>query len=211
MRSIPEFLLVAILLTVTPGPATAAIVRTAAKEGRSAAQGTVVGNSIGVLLWAGLSAVGVSALILASQIAYDVLRITGAVVLVVLGIRSLLARRREGDPTSVDPRTSQPAGRIRAALAGGRIGLVTSVCNPKLAVFFVALFPQFLEPGTAVLPAALAMALVIVTLDMFWYSTLIYAVHRMRILLRPRVHQWLERVTGGVLVALGIRLAVDTR
>jgi threonine/homoserine/homoserine lactone efflux protein len=163
-----------------------------------------------VLVWGGLSAVGVSALILASQIAYDVLRITGAVVLVVLGLRSLLTRRHSA-PVNVERSARQEAGRIRSAVVGGRIGLVTSVCNPKLAVFFVALFPQFLRPGTAVLPAALAMALVIVTLDMFWYSTLIYAVHRVRILLRPRVHQWMERITGGILVAMGIRLAVDTK
>jgi threonine/homoserine/homoserine lactone efflux protein len=209
MRSIPEFLVVAIVVTVTPGPATAAIVRTAARDGRAAAQGTVVGNSIGVLVWGGLSAVGVSALILASEIAYDVLRVAGAAVLVMLGVRSLLARRRDGEPIDVTPRARRRAG-WRSTLAGGRIGLITSVCNPKLAVFFVALFPQFLEPGTAVLPAALAMALVIVTLDAFWYSTLIYAVHRIRVLLRPRVHQWMERMTGGVLVALGVRLAADT-
>lgn len=210
MRSVPEFLLIAVVVTLTPGPGTAAILRTAAKDGRAAAQGTIIGNSLGVLMWGVLSAVGVSALILASQLAYDALRIVGAVVLIALGLRSMLARHR-GEPVEVDERAEQPARRLRAALGGGRVGLVTSVCNPKLAVFFIALFPQFLRPGAAVLPAAIAMALVIVALDVGWFSGLIYLVHRVRMLVKPRVQRWLERVTGGVLVALGVRLAIEAR
>lgn len=210
MRSVPEFLLIAVVVTLTPGPGTAAILRTAAKDGRAAAQGTIIGNSLGVLMWGVLSAVGVSALILASQLAYDALRIVGAVVLIALGLRSMLARHR-GEPVEVDERAEQPARRLRAALGGGRVGLVTSVCNPKLAVFFIALFPQFLRPGAAVLPAAITMALVIVALDVAWFSGLIYLVHRVRMLVKPRVQRWLERVTGGVLVALGVRLAIEAR
>lgn len=214
MRSIPEFLLIAVVVTLTPGPGTAAILRTAAKDGRAAAQGTIIGNSVGVLMWGVLSAVGVSALILASQLAYDALRITGAVVLVVLGLRSLLARQRgevDAGATDVANHPERPVRRLRAAVAGGRVGLVTSVCNPKLAVFFIALFPQFLRRGAAVLPAAITMALVIVALDVAWFSGLIYLVHRVRMLVRPRVQRGLERLTGGVLVALGVRLAVEAR
>lgn len=210
MRSVPEFLLIAVVVTLTPGPGTAAVLRTAAKDGRAAAQGTIIGNSVGVLMWGVLSAVGVSALILASQVAYDALRITGAVVLVALGLRSLLARR-PGEQVDVDESNRRPAGRLRAAVTGGRVGLVTSVCNPKLAVFFIALFPQFLRPGAAVLPAATLMAVVIVALDVAWFSGLIYLVHRVRMLVAPRTQRWLERVTGGILVALGVRLAIEAR
>src|SRR5689334_17375120 len=92
MRSLPEFLLVALVVTLTPGPATALILRVTARDGRRAAAGAVAGNSLGILVWAGLSALGISSLILASEIAYDVLRIGGAVILVGLGLRSLLHR-----------------------------------------------------------------------------------------------------------------------
>ncbi|HEY3630270.1 MAG TPA: LysE family transporter, partial [Jatrophihabitantaceae bacterium] len=92
MRSISEFLVVALIVTMTPGPATATVIRVAARDGRRGALGAVAGNSCGVLLWGALSAVGVSSLILASEVAYDVLRIAGAAVLVVLGLRSLLHR-----------------------------------------------------------------------------------------------------------------------
>ena len=204
MRSFPEFLLVALLVTLTPGPGTATIIRVAARDGRRAALSAVVGNSAGVLVWAALSAVGVSSLILASEVAYTVLKIGGAVVLIVLGMRSLLhlSARRTAEE---QPQAS------RISKGGWRTGLVTSVSNPKLAVFFVALFPQFLSPHAAVLPAALAMAGVIVTLDVLWFSALSYAVDRARAVLKPRVQQVMDRITGSVMVALGVRLVIEPR
>ena len=191
MRSMWEFLLVALLVTLTPGPATALVLRVAARDGRRAALGTVAGNSVGVLGWASLSALGVSSLILASQIAYDVLRFTGAAVLIVLGLRSLL-RRGADETLPVPPRWT-----------GWKIGLLTSAANPKLAIFFVALFPQFLSPGSAVLPAALAMGAVIVVYDVVWFSLLAWSVDRAGRVLRPRVRRAMEQTTGGVMIALG--------
>lgn len=121
----------ALVVTLTPGPGTATILRVAARDGRRAAMSAVVGNSAGVLMWAALSALGVSSLILASQIAYDVLRIFGAGVLIVLGLRSLLHRERDA--------TTASTLRLGRA-AGWRSGLVTSASSPKLAVFSIALF-----------------------------------------------------------------------
>ena len=190
-----EFLLVAVVVCLTPGPATALVLRTAARDGRRAALAAIVGNEVGVLGWALLSALGVSALIVASQVAYDVLRFGGAAVLVVLGVRSLL--HRSADPAA-PPR-----------LRGWRVGLLSSAANPKLAVFFVALFPQFLRPGTAVLPAAVAMALVVVVLDFAWFGALAWTVDRAGRVLRPRVRAWFERTTGAVMIALGLRVAID--
>ncbi|MFL6098357.1 MAG: LysE family translocator [Actinomycetales bacterium] len=209
-----SFLLVAVVVSLTPGPATATIIRTSARSGRRTALAAIAGNSIGVLLWATLSAVGVSSLILASRIAYDVLKFGGAVVLVTLGIRSLIHSRRTGAAPVADRRTAAPvAGRRtepRTIASGWRAGLLTGVANPKLAVFFVALFPQFLDPSDPVLPYALAMALVVVAVDVVWFSTLAVAVDRAGSILRPRVNAWLERVAGGVMVALGARLAVES-
>lgn len=200
MGSIWEFLLVALVVTLTPGPATALVLRVAARDGRRAALGTVVGNSMGVLMWATLSAVGVSSLILASQIAYDILRFGGAALLIVLGIRSLL--RRDSDEAA-------PAALPR--LTGWRIGVVTSAANPKLAVFFVALFPQFLSPGTSVLLPALLMGVVIVVYDIVWFSVLAWSVDRAGRALRPRIRRLMERTTGAVLIGVGVRVAAEAR
>ena len=200
MRSIPEFLLVALVVTLTPGPATATVLRVTARDGRSAAYRAVLGHSGGVLMWAVLSAVGVSSLILASEVAYDVLKIGGAAILLYLGLRSLL-RRRRGE--LVEGKEKRPAG--------FRSGLLTGVSNPKLSVFFVALFPQFLSPGAPVLPAALAMGATIVAIDVLWFSVLIHLADRATTLLRPRVRRVMERITGGVMVALGLKLATEVR
>jgi threonine/homoserine/homoserine lactone efflux protein len=211
MNSWPSFLLVAVVVSLTPGPATATIIRTSARSGRRTALAAIAGNSLGVLLWATLSAVGVSSLILASQIAYDVLKFGGALVLVTLGIRSLLHSRRAGAASFGPPADAAPdPAPSRGVAAGWRAGVLTGVANPKLAVFFIALFPQFLDPSDPVLPYALLMALVVVAVDVVWFSTLAIAVDRAGALLRPRATAWLERVAGGVMVALGARLAVES-
>jgi threonine/homoserine/homoserine lactone efflux protein len=192
----------AIVVTITPGPGTATIVRVAARDGRRAATQAILGNSAGVLTWGALSAVGVSSLILASHVAYDVLRIGGAAVLVAFGLRSLLGRHGEA--------IQQFPGRTRPP-AGWRAGLLTSMSNPKLAAFFVALFPQFLRPGAPVLPYALGMAAAIVLFDLIWFSTLAFTVDRASRILRPRIQQRLERVTGAVMVGFGVKLATEAR
>lgn len=121
-------------------------------------------------------------------------------VLIVLGARSLLHREADGTQRRAVRRVS-----------GWRSGLATSVTNPKLAVFFIALFPQFLQPHANPLLYALAMAATIVAFDVVWYSTLAWAVQGARTLLRPRVQRAMERFTGAVLIGLGVRLAVEAR
>jgi threonine/homoserine/homoserine lactone efflux protein len=194
------FVPVAALLTVTPGAATAMVVRSAVRGGRRRALATTVGNSIGVLAWGCFAAVGIAAVVAASAEAFTAIKLVGAVVLVILGIQSLRGRR---------------AAEAIAAPPGGaplRDGLLTSLANPKLAVFFAALFPQFVPAGAPVLGSALLMAATIVAFDLAWYSTLAYLVTRAR---RAFVEgPWLaraERLTGAVLVGLGVRLALERR
>ena len=194
------FLPVAALLTVTPGVATALVIRSAARGGRREAVMVTLGNSLGVLAWAAFAAVGIAAVVAASAEAFTVIKLAGAVVLVVIGIQSLLGRRDELP-------AAEPAAR-----APLRDGFLTSLANPKLAVFFAALFPQFVPEGMPFVPAAMAMAGLIVTLDLVWYSTLAWGVARARRAFAEG--PWLaraERLTGGVLVGLGFRLAFERR
>ena len=203
MHSVPAFLAVALAVTLTPGPAFALLVQTAAVHGRRPALANIAGNSLAVLVWGVLSAAGVSALVAASEVAYGVLKLAGAAFLVWLGLSALLRRRHEGP----DGPVADPGGSRRAF----RRGLLNGVANPKLALFFVALFPQFVDPGAAVLPAALAMAAVIVTCDVLVYGGVALLADRFRRVVRPRVLRGLERVTGAVLLGFGVRLATGTR
>jgi threonine/homoserine/homoserine lactone efflux protein len=200
------FLPIAALMTVTPGPGTAMIVRSALRGGVRTALATIAGNSAGVLAWAVLSALGISALVAASEVAFAALKVTGAAVLIYLGARSLLARRRG------EPEPSGMATRSPSRHTAFRDGLATSLANPKLAVFFVALFPQFVADGAPVLPPALAMAGLIVLLDLAWYSTLAVLVDRSRrAFVESGLMRRLERLMGAVLIGLGVRVALEQR
>ena len=211
MHSLPAFLAVAAAVTLTPGPAYALLLQVAATQGRRAALATIAGNSVGVLTWGALAAVGISELVAANRLAYDALRLAGAAFLIWLGLRALLSGR--GGTTAAAPGEDLgPTARAGGvAWRAGRRGLVNSLANPKLAVFFVALFPQFLVPGAAVLPAALAMAGVIVAFDLVWYGSTALAVDRLSRALRPRLTRRLEKVSGAVLTAFGVRLATEAR
>ena len=203
LRDLPAFLLVALVVVFTPGPATALVIRNALAGGPRAAWATTAGNSTGILLWALASVLGISALVQASEAAFAVLKVTGAVVLVYLGVQSW-RRARSGLPFAEAP--------MRATRSHYRQGLLTSFANPKLAVFFVALFPQFVPDGQAVLPATLTMAAVIVALDLVWFTVLAVLVTRARRAFAQR--GWARRMdalSGTVLVALGVRLAVEPR
>jgi threonine/homoserine/homoserine lactone efflux protein len=199
MGELAAFVPVAALLTLAPGPATALVVRNAVRGGRRRALLTTVGNSIGVFAWGAFAALGIAAVVATSAQAFTAVKLAGAVVLIALGIQSL---RRGARPVVAAPRS-------QGAL---RDGLVTSLANPKLAVFYVALFPQFVPAGQPVLPWALAMAALVVAFDLVWYSVLAYLVARAR---RAFVEgPWLrraERLTGAVLVGLGVRLAFERR
>lgn len=215
MRSLPAFLAVAAAVTLAPGPAFALVLQTAAVHGRRTALATIAGNSVGVLAWGALSAAGVSALVAASEVAYDTLRLAGAGYLVWLGVQALRPRRRDvaapERAATANGEPGEPATTHRDAWRAARRGLVNSLANPKLALFFVALFPQFVAPGAAVLPAALAMAAVIVTFDVLWYGSVTLLVDRARRALRPRLVAAVEKVTGALLLGFGVRLAAESR
>lgn len=205
MHSLLVFAGVAVLVTLTPGPATAMVIRSALRGGRRDALQTTLGNSIGVLFWGFASAVGISALVAASEVAFVVLKVGGAIVLVSLGIQAFVHRRQSTDRPEAP---GLPASQARAF----RDGLVTSLANPKLAIFFVALFPQFIPKGDPVLPTALGMATLIVALDLVWFSAVALAVTRVRrVVVGSRWPGRLERVTGSLMIGLGLRLALESR
>lgn len=201
LHTLLTFVPVAALLTITPGAATALVVRNAARGGRRHAFLTTSGNSLGVLAWGCFAAVGIAAVVATSAAVFDAVKLAGAVVLIVMGLRSMSGGSAE------TARAAALSG--RAAL---RTGLVTSLANPKLAVFFVALFPQFIPRGAAVLPCALAMVGVILVFDLVWYSLLAFLVARAKdAFVAGGWGRRVERLTGAVLVALGIRLAFERR
>jgi len=203
LHDLPAFLAIAVVVVLTPGPATALVVRNSLRGGPRAAWATTAGNSTGILAWALASVLGISALVAASEAAFATLKIVGAVVLVWLGVQAW-RRSRAGLPP-------EPADYARGA-NHYREGLITSFANPKLAVFFVALFPQFVPENESVLAATLTMAAIIVAMDLVYFTGLSVLVSRTRHAFVER--GWtrrMERIAGTVFIALGLRLALTDR
>jgi threonine/homoserine/homoserine lactone efflux protein len=196
------FLPVAALLTITPGVATVLVIRRAAVSGRRAAFLTTVGNEIGVLLWALSAGLGLAAVVAASAALFTAVKLVGAAVLIAMGIRALV---RGSDPP--EPGDATPA-RPRSPL---RDGAVTAIANPKLAVFYVALFPQFVPHHVSILLASCAMGVLLVVLDFIWYSVLATLVAHAAATFLKRWLRRAERICGVALVGLGIRLALEQR
>jgi threonine/homoserine/homoserine lactone efflux protein len=200
----------AIVVALIPGPSTAVIVRQSVTAGRRAGVAAMLGNETGIVLWGLAAAFGLTALLLASRIAYDTIRIAGAAFLVWMGVRALWsARRRRPVEQAGEPGVrAAPVSRWRAY----RLGLLTNAANPKAGVFAVSFLPQFVPHGAPVLPVLVALSLVWALIDMVWYLSLIWLAGRAgRALGRPAVRRRLEQLSGVVLVGLGLRLAAESR
>ncbi|QNP68118.1 LysE family translocator [Streptomyces roseirectus] len=194
------FTATAALITVTPGPDSALVLRSALRSGRRTAFMTGLGVSLGLMVWGLASAVGVAALLAASPAGFRALQTAGALWLVWLGARALLTARAE-DPADVGP----PSASVRQSFV---TGLSTNLLNPKALVFYVSLLPQFLPDGAPAFPLTLLYALTHAALNVAWFGLLSWWIPAARGLLRRGSSQaWVERVTGVVLVGFGVKLA----
>jgi RhtB (resistance to homoserine/threonine) family protein len=203
-----SFLPVAALLIVVPGPDTALVTKNAVLHGRSAALGTSLGVTMGLVVWTVATALGLAAVVRASALAFTALKIVGAAYLIWLGVQALrTARHRPAAGVVGRPMRTHLAGR-----GGFRQGLASDLANPKIAVLFTSLLPQFVAARTPTLMPFLLLGAIFVTMTLLWllgYSLL--AAKASGTLQRPAVARALERFTGVVLIGLGLRLATESR
>jgi len=198
------FAAAASLLTVTPGVDTAIVLRTATLEGRRQAVLAATGICLGCLAWGVAVSLGLGALLQASELAYTVVKFAGAAYLIWLGSRLLFNPRASFD--------SDPKG-ATAAASGQAFwcGLLTNLLNPKVGVFYVTFLPQFVPLGADVAAYSFFLACLHVLLSLAWFAVLIAATIPLGTLLRrPSLTRALDRLTGGVLVAFGVRLAASS-
>ncbi len=213
------FVAAVVLISASPGPAMALILRRAALHGMRGAVPTVLGLELGLYTWALLAAGGFAALVAASEIAYLVLRVVGAAVLILLGVRAwrsvLDDRRQPATPpaehavAAAQPSPDAPGARVRRGwwTAFGE-GVLVQLANPKAAVFMIAFYPQFVPAGQPLFTTTAALALVQVAIEILLYLALAAGVARAGTWTkRPRIRRRLDAISGTVLIALGIRLA----
>ena len=199
LSSLGSFAVVVGLLTLTPGMDTALILRTAAVGAPRRAWGVVLGIQGGTLIWGVLTSAGITALLTASRLAYDILRWAGTGYLIWLGLSMLWSARRRAEP--------EPA----AEAPGWRRGLLTNLLNPKMGAFYVALLPQFIPPGVSPFAFGVLLAGIHIVLGTAWSAVLVALAHQLRaVLRRPTARRVLDRVTGTVITAFGLRLALTS-
>jgi threonine/homoserine/homoserine lactone efflux protein len=201
------FALVAGIITIIPGLDTALVLRSALTQSRLHAWASAIGIGMGALVWGIAAAVGASALLAASEVAFTILKLAGAAYMVFLGIRLIVASFRKS--VHELPPKERPGGSVRAAFVRGALN---NLLNPKVGVFYVATIPQFLAVGVAPLWMGVLLALVHDAESMIWFAALIYGAHFLRRWLHsPRVERIIDRVTGSILVAFGVVVATESR
>lgn len=200
--SLAAFLLAASLLTVTPGLDTAIVLRTAATSGPRPAWLASIGIGLGCLAWGIIVAAGLGTILAASTMAYTALQWIGATYLLWQGTRLLVWPRAAFHPPSTPAARSGRDAFLR--------GFLTNMLNPKVGIFYVTFLPQFIPAGQPVAAYTVLLASIHVLLGVAWFGVLIAAtIPAGRLLRRPSVIKTLDRLTGGVLVMFGVKLAMS--
>jgi RhtB (resistance to homoserine/threonine) family protein len=203
VRELLAFVGVVAVIVVAPGPDMALVLQNGLARGRRAAVETALGINAGLLVWAVAAALGIAGLLHASAPAFTALKLAGAAYLVWLGLRALAAAWRGAPETAVE-------GRRRGSPF--RQGLLSNLLNPKIALVFTTLIPQFVDPARPGAPQTLLLAAIFLALGLVWLTSYALLVARVsEVLRRSAVRRVLNALTGTVLTALGVRLAFEKR
>jgi threonine/homoserine/homoserine lactone efflux protein len=195
---------VSLLLAVSPGPDMAVVTKNALAHGRRGVVLTTSGIALALVVWVTATAVGLSALLRTSGEVLFALKIVGAAYLAYLGIRTLLESRSRPEDLLAGTPAAAPAHAVF------RQGFLSAISNPKLGVFFVTFLPQFVLPGQQVLPRLLVLGVTFAVIGWLWMNVYGLFVTRLReVITAPPVRQWMQRITGVVLLGFGARLALE--
>jgi threonine/homoserine/homoserine lactone efflux protein len=209
MNDVAAFLMVAVVVIVTPGPDTALTIRNTLLGGRGSGVFTAAGVAVGQATWAIATSLGVAALLAGSEPVFVALRLVGAAYLAFLGTHALLGALRSSG-RSRGPAAPVGSERAVAPRVAFRQGVVSNLTNPKMAAFFPSLLPQFAPRDEAAFSVLVLLGLVFCLMTLVWLTA--YAIVLAKagtFVRRPSVRRTLEGLTGAVLLALGLRLALD--
>jgi len=205
IQALVAFSAAAALLTITPGLDTALVLRTAAVDGPRKAALAGFGILMGCLAWGAAVALGLGVLLTASQLAFQVLKWAGAAYLVWLGLHLIFKPREQFE-------LSAPTATSGGGLAWMRRGFLSNLLNPKVGVFYISFLPQFVPEGVAAGPFMFLLAALHALMGLVWFALLILATRPIAgALQKAAVVRWLDRLTGGVFVGFGVRLALERR
>jgi len=202
IHDFPLFLASGILLNLAPGPDTAYILGRSMAQGRGAGIASAFGIMIGSIVHTSAAALGLSAFLATTAWAFTAIKLIGGAYLVFLGIKMILEQREQFRVSS--------NFRSSSSTAAFRQGVLTNVLNPKVALFFLAFLPQFIDPASPhKIAAFILLGLTFVTTGTIWCLVLAWcaAIFSKRLRQNQRISQWLNRAVGSLFVFLGARLA----
>jgi threonine/homoserine/homoserine lactone efflux protein len=210
LLSFASFTLASVLIVLLPGPDSLVVVRGLVRAGRRGGATTSAGVLCGLVVWVAATALGLSALLQASKVGYDALKIAGACYLLWIGVRSLLSiRRSTADVAAAGDGPMAPAPLLRGS--GFTAGFVTDLLNPKVGVFFVSFLPGFVPHGYSVGWTTFALGTWYAVLTAVYFLGLIALSGTVSAWMRsPRIRRRLDALTGLVLVGFGLRLATES-
>jgi threonine/homoserine/homoserine lactone efflux protein len=207
--SLLAFLGISVLVIATPGPDTAITIRNTLLGGRAGGLATALGVAGGQLLWAFATSMGAVALLVASEPLFLAVKYAGAAYLVWLGLQALRAAARPSTSLELARPPGESAVTPRAAF---HQGLLSNLGNPKMAVFFASLLPQFAPAGETSFMKLAALGLMFSAMTLLWLATYGLVIARLGdTLRRPAIRRTLEGLAGSALIGLGLRLAAEDR
>jgi threonine/homoserine/homoserine lactone efflux protein len=186
------------------------VIRNVLAFGRRAGLLTMFGICSGLFVHATLSALGLSIILVHSAEAFEIVKLAGSGYLIFLGVQSLWSLWRNRSVQS-NVANNAPVRRPEAWRNFVQ-GMLSNVLNPKVAIFYLAFLPQFINPGDPVLGKSILLAIIHLIMGVIWLSAIAFFVNRMRtLLMRTNIQRVLEAITGTILIGLGIRLALERR
>ncbi len=211
MNELAAFLLLAIVLSVTPGPDAVLVLRSSVRGGRHQGLATAFGAVAGSLVWGVAAAAGLAAVITQSATLFQTIRLAGATYLIFLGISTLRTQVR-GRPNVTFAAIADgdcahtPQGMHKAFGAG----LLSDLLNPKVGLFYIAVIPQFIPVGAPVLQYSLLLCAIEIVVALVWFTLLAWVAHVvLNWLRRPVVDRWLQAALGSSLIGIGATVAAE--
>jgi threonine/homoserine/homoserine lactone efflux protein len=205
-----SFTLASVLIVLLPGPDSLVVVRGLVRGGRRGGATTAAGVLCGLVVWVAATALGLSALLQASEVGYEVLKIAGACYLVYIGVRSLLSVRKPAAEVAEDGDGPMAPAPVLGG-SGFTAGVVTDLLNPKVGVFFVSFLPGFVPDGYSVGWTTFALGACFTVLTAIYFLGLIAVSSTVSAWMRsPRIRRRLDALTGVVILGFGLRLATES-
>ncbi|WP_031479882.1 LysE family translocator [Maridesulfovibrio frigidus] len=199
------FIPIVAILTITPGVDTMLVINNTLTRSTSDGLGSVAGVNLGLLVHAMASALGLSMILMNSAAAFELVKLAGALYIIYLGIQSLKRSRAKSTIYQAEPLKAK-----RKLTASVKEGFLTNVLNPKVAVFYLALLPQFISPTENIIEKSFILLMIHITMGVLWLGFIAIALGKMRhFITGDKFQKRLEAISGVVFIALGIKMAMS--